>query len=142
MKNFRPDGFGHIIITAGDNPPEDIQFDEIVCDACNADAGNDHEDGSPGRIYYDGSDSLCEACGAKAERRLLAEMVASVKQTAFVKGHQATDPEALGLLIARFFQWDGLSVLRAAQYALEDANFNAESAQVSAMADAIDAEKD
>lgn len=67
MRTFRPDGLGHIVIDDGENPPEDIAFNEIVCDGCNGDAGDDHADGSPGRIFYDGSDSLCEACGAKAE---------------------------------------------------------------------------
>ena len=138
MKTFRPDGLGHIIITAGDGPPEDIAFDEIICDIFNGDAGADGEDGSEGRIYFDGGDSLCAVCGPKAERRLLAEMVASVKQASFVRGYKATDAEALGLLIARFFKWDGLAILRAAQYALEDANFHAESAKVAAMADEVE----
>ena len=138
-KTFRPDGKGHIkIIADGINPPEDIEFDDIACDVCNADAGRDHDDGTEGRIYYDGVDSLCETCGAKAERQLLAAMVASIKETAFAKEYKATDAEAVGILISRFFQWDGLAILRAAQYALEDANFHSESAKVSTMADAVD----
>jgi hypothetical protein len=67
MATFRPDGQGHICIADGVNPPEDIAFEEIVCDLCNGDAGADHADGSEGRIYFDGSDSLCESCGLKAE---------------------------------------------------------------------------
>lgn len=137
MEMFRPDGKGHITISDMVGPPEDIEFEEIVCDICNADAGADR-DGSAGLIFFDGSDSLCEDCGRKAERQLLADMVASIKENSFVKDYKATDPEALGLLIARFFHWDGLSILRAAQYALEDANFHGESAKVSDMADAVE----
>jgi hypothetical protein len=137
MEEFRPDGLGHIVITGGVNPPEDIAFTEIVCDLCNADAGA-AANGSEGRIYFDGSDSLCEECGRKAERQLLADMVASIKAHSFVKDYKATDAEATGLLIARFFLWDGPAILRAAQYALEEANFHSESARVSGMADAVE----
>jgi hypothetical protein len=138
VKAFRPDGLGHIVISGGSEPPHDIVFSEIVCDACNADAGADQADGSEGLIFYDGVDSLCEACGHKAERRLLEEIVASIKKTAFVKGYKATDAEAMGLLVSRYFRWDGLAILRAAYYALEDSNYHAESAKVAAMADNVE----
>ena len=137
MTAFRPDGKGHIVISGGANPPEDIAFDDIVCDRCNADAGADHA-GSEGRIFFDGSDSLCDACGRKAEYRLLAEMVAGIQETSFVDGYTATDSQAMGMLLTRFSEYDGLSILRAAQYALEDANFHGESAKVAGMADAIE----
>jgi hypothetical protein len=50
------------------------------------------------------------------------------------------DAEAVGLATARYFGWDGLQILRAAQYALEDANFHTEAGEVSDMADAVEAE--
>lgn len=67
MSTFRPDGVGRIIIQGG-GQAEVIEFMEIVCDWCNADAGVDHEDGTEGRIFFTGSDSLCEECGLKAEK--------------------------------------------------------------------------
>ena len=62
MATFRPDGVGRIVIESS-GQTEIIEFTEIVCDLCNADAGVDHEDGVEGRIYFTGSDSLCESCG-------------------------------------------------------------------------------
>lgn len=96
MTVFRPDGRGHILISDGVRSPEDIAFDEVVCDRCNADAGAKHEDGSEGRIYFDGSDSLCEACGTKAaaqegERRQLQE----VRETLRARGWPAERVAAL-----------------------------------------------
>lgn len=44
---------------------------------------------------------------------------------------------AMGLLVARFFHWDGLDILRAAQHALEDSNLHTHAAQLAAMADAM-----
>lgn len=69
-------------------------------------------------------------------RQMRAE-VERVKQESFVAGYQASDEEALGIVLARFFGWDGLALLRTAQYALEDANFHTESGAVGEMADAV-----
>lgn len=138
VTTFWSDGRGHILISDGTNVTDDIVVDTPCCDVCNVTIGADREDGSQESIFFDGSMSLCRECGQKAERRLLADMVASVKENSFIKGYTATDAEALGILIARFFQWDGLAILRAAQYALEDANFHGESAKVSDMADTIE----
>lgn len=38
----------------------------------------------------------------------------------------ASDAEALGLVIARYFEWDGLQILETSRRALEDANFHTE----------------
>jgi hypothetical protein len=62
-----------------------------------------------------------------------------VKKDSFVDGYQATDAEALGIALAGFFSWDGLEILRTAQYALEDANFHTESAIVGEMAEHVEA---
>jgi hypothetical protein len=61
-----------------------------------------------------------------------------IKRTHFTPGCQATDEQAFGLLLAAYATHDGLFILRAAQYALEDANFHAESGEVAAMADKYD----
>lgn len=87
METFRPDGKGHVLIGDGITPPEDIVFDEIVCDWDNADAGADNADGSEGRIYYTGSDSLCADCGRKAEVQELER----VRQTLSARGWKPDD---------------------------------------------------
>ena len=61
--------------------------------------------------------------------------IARVKLENFRDGYEATDEEALGIALARLLEWDGVSLLRTAQHALEDANFHTESGQLGAMAD-------
>jgi len=51
----------------------------------------------------------------------LAEVLAGIKRDSFVDGYEATDAEAFGLLLAHHFQWDGIEILKAAGYGLEDA---------------------
>jgi hypothetical protein len=58
-----------------------------------------------------------------------------IKKDAFVEGYQATNEEAMGLLVAKFFEWDGVPIMRTAEYALEDANFHTESGQLADMAE-------
>lgn len=78
ITTFRPDGKGHIkIIADGAGPIEDIEFDDLICDACGTDMGADNPDGSEPNIYYTGSDSLCRGCGLKAE----AEHLENIRQT-------------------------------------------------------------
>lgn len=68
IRTFRPDGKGHIkIIADAFGPIEDIEFDDILCDRCGADAGADNPDGTEPSIYFTGVDSLCRTCGRKAE---------------------------------------------------------------------------
>jgi hypothetical protein len=42
----------------------------------------------------------------------------------------ATDERVLGVLVSRFFKWDGFDVLKTAEAALIDANFHGEAAVV------------
>lgn len=53
-----------------------------------------------------------------------------IKRTSFVKDYTATNEEAMGLLVSKFFEWDGVAILKSASYALEDANFHTESAVI------------
>ena len=50
---------------------------------------------------------------------------ATIKER-YVPEYQAgiSDAEALGAMIASYFKWDGIQILNAMQYALEDANFH------------------
>lgn len=65
MKTFRPDGVGRIIIEAS-GQRDVIEFSEIVCDRCNADAAPEHQVGDEPQLYFDGRDTLCAACGREA----------------------------------------------------------------------------
>jgi hypothetical protein len=50
----------------------------------------------------------------------------------YVREYQATvsDAEALGAMIAIYFKWDGIQILNALQYALEDANYHSINQQI------------
>lgn len=61
-----------------------------------------------------------------------------IKAESFTAGYKATDAEAMGLLIASYFEWNGVAILRTAEAALEDANFHTESGIVSELADKYD----
>jgi hypothetical protein len=41
-----------------------------------------------------------------------------------------SDAEALGAIISTYFKWDGIQILNAMQYALEDANFHSINEQI------------
>jgi hypothetical protein len=56
---------------------------------------------------------------------------ATIKER-YVPEYQAgiSDAEALGAMIASYFKWDGIQILNAMQYALEDANFHSINEQI------------
>ena len=56
-----------------------------------------------------------------------------IKSKSFVKGYEASDEEAMGLLVSKYFEWNGDAILKTASLALEDANFHNESAIVEAL---------
>jgi len=60
----------------------------------------------------------------------LKPLLERIKRTSFVKPYQATDTEAMGMLISKFFEWAGEDIMEAAYYALEDANFHGEAKAV------------
>lgn len=68
----------------------------------------------------------------------LKELIEAQKRKSFVTPENTTDPEALGLVVSHHFEWDGLKILETFFFALEDANFHTEAAQVQEM---IEAEK-
>ena len=59
----------------------------------------------------------------------------------FVKEYQATatEEEGLGLLIAKYFKWDGLAILKTMYATLEDANFHTENKEVQKMIERVEA---
>lgn len=49
-----------------------------------------------------------------------------IKKESFVADYEATNEEAMGMLLSKYFEWAGDSILEAAGYGLEDANFHSE----------------
>tara|TARA_R100001510_G_C7651316_1_gene208975 strand:+ start:1830 stop:2117 length:288 start_codon:yes stop_codon:yes gene_type:complete len=54
----------------------------------------------------------------------LPTLLAAIKEKSFVDGYEATDEEALGLVVSKFCKWDALSITQVAAEAYEDANFD------------------
>ena len=54
----------------------------------------------------------------------LKQLIQDKKDTAFVDGYKASDAEALGLLIAQHFEWDGEQIFQTMFCAMEDSNFH------------------
>ena len=61
------------------------------------------------------------------------EIIEGIKKKSFTSDYKATDTEAMGLLLSKFFNYTGTDILEATMYALEDANFHQESAEVGVM---------
>ena len=59
-------------------------------------------------------------------KKAVGTVLEQIKKESFVDGYKASDEEAMGLLVSKYFEWDGLSILRASHDALEDANFHSE----------------
>lgn len=47
-----------------------------------------------------------------------------IKRESFSEGYKASDAEAMGLLLSRVLDYDGIAIMKAAEYGLEDANFH------------------
>jgi hypothetical protein len=63
----------------------------------------------------------------------LKELIEQQEEESFTDPSTATDEDALGILIAHHFTWDGEAILRVFEAALEDANFHTEAEAVAAM---------
>ena len=64
IKEYRPDGKGHIVV--GD---DDISFDEVVCDICNDLITQPEEEPDKNVIYVDEGWGVCENCYNKRLKR-------------------------------------------------------------------------
>ena len=60
-------------------------------------------------------------------------LIQEQKHRSFTDPAKASDEDALGIVIAHHFEWDGHAILRTAAAALEDANFHGEAGEVLAM---------
>ena len=61
------------------------------------------------------------------------EAMQLIKKNSFTDDYSATDSEALGMLVSKVLEWDGLQILETLGFALENANFHSENAQVQEM---------
>ena len=71
---------------------------------------------------------------ATAANLALKNLIVRAKIDRFTTGYKATDAEALGLLVAGYFEHDAVPILRTAEAALEDANFHRDAAVVGQLA--------
>ena len=65
------------------------------------------------------------------------EIIEERKKTAFVKGYEASDAEALGLIIASYFHYDGRAILEVTYSALEDSNFHSENETIQELIESL-----
>lgn len=74
-----------------------------------------------------------------ADQILKGMIKAQIKQS-FIPQAQATatDEMGLGLMLAHYFEWDGLALLKVVYAALEDSNFHTENREIQKMIDAIE----
>jgi len=70
----------------------------------------------------------------------LKEIAENQIKKSFIKEYQnyATIEEGLGLAISRYFEWDGLAILKTMYSALEDANFHSENQIIAEMINKIE----
>ena len=61
-------------------------------------------------------------------RKKIKTIIEEKKKDIFEAKYQdkATDEETLGIIIAHYFDWNGISILKTTYAALEDANFHTE----------------
>lgn len=59
-------------------------------------------------------------------KSLIKAVLDQIKTESFVRGYVAPDAEAMGLLVSKYFEWDGIQILESSFFALEDANFHTE----------------
>lgn len=58
------------------------------------------------------------------ERTVLKNILENIKKTHWVPGYKATDEQAMGVLMAFYFNWNGQAILRATYEGLEDSNYH------------------
>jgi len=65
-----------------------------------------------------------------------------IKKECFTDDYEASDIEAFGLLMSKYFKWDGYKIFKANCYALEDSNFHALQARLELEFEEWDIEED
>lgn len=54
----------------------------------------------------------------------LKQLISEQKKQSFTNPQEATDNEALGIMISQYFNWDGEQIFKASYNAFEDSNFH------------------
>lgn len=57
-------------------------------------------------------------------KKLILICLNHIKNDAFIDGSTASDEDAFGLLISKYFKWDANSIIKTTLSALEDSNFD------------------
>lgn len=57
---------------------------------------------------------------------LLKAVLEQIKDETFVDPVNTSDSKAMGILLSKYFEYDGLEILKATYSALEDSNFHSE----------------
>ena len=60
----------------------------------------------------------------KAMKNKVNAILAKIKKVSFVDGYDASDEEAFGMMMSKYFEYDGYEIAEAAGNAFEDANFH------------------
>lgn len=73
-------------------------------------------------------------------KKKVARLIESVKNEVFEKEYrsQVTDAEVLGIMISKYFSWNGIEVLKTASSALEDCNYHSENAEIVKMIEHVE----
>ena len=66
-------------------------------------------------------------------KKTIVGILEAIKVETFINPQDISDAEAMGLLVSKFFEWDGVDILETSQVALEEADFHTEAGQVSDM---------
>lgn len=65
--------------------------------------------------------------------QLLKRILQAEKVNHYSEPSEISDTQAMGILMAHFFEWDGLQILKATYEALEDSNFHTENETIQKM---------
>jgi len=63
-------------------------------------------------------------------RQQIQTILDEIKQTTFNAGYEASPEQVFGIMMSKFFECEGVSILQATGFALEDSNFHLENEAV------------
>jgi len=69
------------------------------------------------------------------QKKAVQTILDKIKSESFVAGYKATDAEAMGLLLSKYFDWNGVDILQTTYWALEDANFHTDNETIQVLID-------
>ena len=69
------------------------------------------------------------------QKQQLKDLMNEITKNTFVTGYNATEEEKLGMILSKFYEWDGIKILQTAYWALEDSNFHSENEVIQTLID-------